>query len=434
MYPYESSVVNLKEKLVLLNENEVKTTRQNTTQSPDTNSFVNNEKKALEWEKFLNKALVDDFLNEDLHLKLINFFVKISSIDKLFKHVLKLELSYTFNSSKTWYNKLIVQLEECFKNLKDTNSDSENFERVNILLLIATNRHLLSNIETNYFEATMQMELFLKFDNYLRVFDMSLKEKYQPYQRIILDEFKAQYLYVCALLFMRLNSEADSFEENIFKLFTLKSLVISRPNNPLFLQFLEKSVNAGKSAGTKKEIIDLVCLVHNDSAWRYSIIGNWLKFMLNGPDDIEYFKRLHLTDSNEIHAYFVLKFKDVIEKKSLNKENSFLVSVNETLFLHLSEKEKLQTFNVNDSNFIAALEHADKYALSNQSGNLKFLVWHTLVNTNFYPSDTIELAEILPYCKLKKNLTLTKSIFGIKTFMGTIITYPKSIKKLRHLN
>ena len=78
MYPYESSVVNLKEKLVLLNENEVKTTRQNSTQSPDTNSFVNNEKKALEWEKFLNKALVDDFLNEDLHLKLIKLFVKIA--------------------------------------------------------------------------------------------------------------------------------------------------------------------------------------------------------------------------------------------------------------------------------------------------------------------------------------------------------------------
>ena len=406
IYPYERSVLNLKEKLVNLNEYEVYNSKQfSTASSPDINNSVDNEKKALEWERFLTKALAEDYSNEDIHFKLIKLFIKTSSISKLFKHVIKLELNYSFVTSKMWYNRLIEQLEECFKNLKVANAEPEHLEHMNVLLLIAITRHLLSNIEVNSFETSIQVELLFKFDNYLREFEISLKEKPQPYQKLILDEFMAQYLYMCALLMIRLNSDSGSFEENIFKSFTLKSLVTSKPNNSLFLQFLEKSVNANKSSGTKKEIIDLVCVVHKDSAWRYSIIGNWLKFMLHNIDDTEYFKRLHLTDSNEIRHYFLTRFKKNFENKTLNKDNSFLVSVNETLLLHLSEKEKIQALNVNDSNFNLALEHANKYTLANQSNNLKFLVWYTLVNTNFCPSDTVDVKEILPYCKfsLKKN-------------------------------
>lgn len=398
-YPYEQSVINLKEMLVDLNENEAKASNQLLYSSPDTN-YADNEKKALEWEKFLTKALIDDYSNEDIHFKLIKLFIKTSNISKLFKHVLKSELTYTFSSSKKWYIHLIDQLEACFANLKGKNLDSDDLEHVNILLLIGIYRHLLSNIQINSFEASNQVELFFKFDKYIREFELGLKEKIQPYQKLIFDEFKAQYLYACALLLMRINSgSSGSFEENIFKAFLLKSLVVSRPNNPFFLQYLEKSVNASKSQGTKKELIDLVCVVHNDSAWRYSTIGNWLKFMTNSQDDTNYFKRLHLTDANEIREYFLSNFKKSFENKIFSKENSFLVSVNETLLLHLNENEKIQALNVNDSNFKFTLEHADKYTLFNQSKNLRFLVWHTLANTNFYPSDSVDLKEILPYCK-----------------------------------
>ena len=183
-YPYEKSVVNLKEMLVDLNTNEAKASKQLLNSSPDIN-YADNEKKALEWEKFLTKALIDDYSNEDIHFKLIKLFIKTSNISKLFKHVLKLELTYTFSSNKKWYIHLIDQLEACFANLKGKNVDSDDLEHVNVLLLIGIYRHLLSNIQVNSFEASNQVELFFKFDKYIREFELGLKEKIQPYQKLI---------------------------------------------------------------------------------------------------------------------------------------------------------------------------------------------------------------------------------------------------------
>ena len=69
-------------------------------------------------------------------------------------------------------------------------------------------------------------------------------------------------------------------------------------------------------------------------------------------------------------------------------------------FLHISDKEKFHILNVSDANFSATLDHADKYCLTNQALNLRFLVWHALVNTNYCASDSNDSNEVLPYCEI----------------------------------
>ena len=399
-YPYEKIIVDLKEKLI--NQNEESTLggvdqkkqafKLHSMASPEENSG----KKLVEWEKFLNGALADDYTNEDLHLKLVKSFLKSSNISKLFRHILSLELSHLFSSSPNWYVQVTAQLETSFAKLKTSSNpnQTENLEYLNVALIILLNHHLLASIEINTGKTGILVELLLKLDKYLRDYELSLRGQSLPYQTLILNEFKAQLLYIFALLLMRIDSRVDTFEHDIFKLCMLKSLLVSKPNNIFFMQFLGK-----KTSISKKEILNAVEVVHNDSAMRFSVIGNWLKFLLSNGEHADYFKVIKLVDSNGILQYLSETFPRAFHQQALTKENSFLTSVNETLFFHLSEEEKLQALNVTDVAFGSALDIADKYALANQANNLKFLVWHTLINTNFRPLESTGLKEILPYCK-----------------------------------
>lgn len=74
------------------------------------------------------------------------------------------------------------------------------------------------------------------------------------------------------------------------------STLFSKPNNKqIFTNNIEKLLN--KSTKTTSElqmcVVNLFKLAYRDSNWRYSIVGNWLKFQMNKTnDEIKFLKSI----------------------------------------------------------------------------------------------------------------------------------------------
>lgn len=83
---------------------------------------------------------------------------------------------------------------------------------------------------------------------------------------IIYNELKAQFFFICALLFYKKG------ETNISNVLMAKSALTSKPSpkNSLNVSTLELI--------DSKLSNELLKLIMRDITWRYSVIGNWFKF------------------------------------------------------------------------------------------------------------------------------------------------------------
>ena len=132
----------------------------------------------------------------------------------------------------------------------------------------------------------------------------------RPYQLIVMEEIKSSFHYLCGLYVLRVNTLLPASMSTIANISTLASFevdsqlenydylskemlsvvcmanssIISKPNNKsLFQENLDK-LNTKPAKESKHEIVGvchaLLKLIHRDSNWRFSIIGNWIKFQL----------------------------------------------------------------------------------------------------------------------------------------------------------
>ena len=132
-------------------------------------------------------------------------------------------------------------------------------------------------------------------------------------------------------------------------------------------------------------------LSHRDSSWRYSIIGNWLKFQIaKSNDEVNFLKNIKTYSRVQNIRQTIADVVGVAERTV--KGSSFIL--NAKGFQFDIEKE---TMYVMDH---LSLDYADKFCLLNQSFNLKYLVWHTMINTKMISTDIMNVYKSLPYCEL----------------------------------
>ena len=132
-------------------------------------------------------------------------------------------------------------------------------------------------------------------------------------------------------------------------------------------------------------------LSHRDSSWRYSIIGNWLKFQIaKSNDEVNFLKNIKTYSRVQNIRQTIADVVGVVERTV--KGSSFIL--NAKGFQFDIEKE---TMYVMDH---LSLDYADKFCLLNQSFNLKYLVWHTMINTKMISTDIMNVYKSLPYCEL----------------------------------
>lgn len=148
-----------------------------------------------------------------------------------------------------------------------------------------------------------------------------------------------------------------------------------------------------KSNQARNELVssalNLVRLAHRDSSWRYSIIGNWLKFQIaKSEDEINFLKDIKTNSRIQNIRQTIADVIGLAEK--VVKGCSFLL--NAKRFQFDIERE---TVYVMDH---LSLDYADKFCLLNQSFNLKYLVWHTIINTKLTCADVLSMYKSLPYC------------------------------------
>ena len=168
-----------------------------------------------------------------------------------------------------------------------------------------------TNLKTKFF-------LQFRFDKYLRILELSVSKspasqtpETTPYQTIALNEMKSQFYYSCSLILTKLNPDDIKINDksielklNLSKLtpnfLMAVSSLISKPNSPHFTWSAKKIEHKKRTnkMGSSSTVDDLIELLHNDSNWRYSIIGNWFKFVANsfyGSDSVEFMKELYHT-------------------------------------------------------------------------------------------------------------------------------------------
>lgn len=137
-------------------------------------------------------------------------------------------------------------------------------------------------------------------------------------------------------------------------------------------------------------VIELIKLAYRDSNWRYSSIGNWLKYQsYKSNDEIKFLKKIKSFSKIQNIRELIIQYIGLNDQLV---SNSFIL--NSKKFEFIIERE--------GSYFIdhISLEHADKYCLLNQSLNLKYQVWHAIVNTQFKQMKNInDIYKTLPYCK-----------------------------------
>ena len=137
-------------------------------------------------------------------------------------------------------------------------------------------------------------------------------------------------------------------------------------------------------------VVELLKLTYRDSNWRYSCIGNWLKYQsYKSNDAIKFLKDIKsfskIQNIQELIIQYIGLDNQIVE------DNSFILN---------SKKFELN-IEKDCSYFIdhISLEHADKFSLLNQSSNLKYQVWYSIVNMQFKQMKNIrDIYQILPYC------------------------------------
>ncbi len=145
-------------------------------------------------------------------------------------------------------------------------------------------------------------------------------------------------------------------------------------------------------------VMGLLQLVHQDSSVRFSIVGNWLKLQATkSTNEIKFLKgiKVYSRISNLCQT-----IAETIGFERFHREGkkSFLLDC-KRFRLDIEDSE---SFYVIDS---LCLEYADKQALLNQSSNLNYLVWHTMIRSQIEKAkicnkNLIQIHKCLPYRKL----------------------------------
>lgn len=442
-YPYERSVIEFKEQLF--------------------NLFESNS-HSEDWEQFLLKGLNENYYNEDLHVKLLKSYLKSSpkseNIYKALRHISNVEQQSLFDSSITWYKSIIAIIESsefCQMNDPKLTSETTNYyDLINLLYLVLQYHQILSTFQTRSDSDYHEKDLFLKFDHCLYAFDEYLSTKKlapvkalgftRPYQNIVMNEIKAQFHYICGLYVAKakvmlkdtdskkdltqvvnirpMTPQSDSeslaslenyecISNTILSYVCLaNSSLCSKPNNNDFFQDNIDKLNAlNKSAASRSELISCVLsfikLAHRDSNWRYSIIGNWLKFQTSkSGDEIKFFKDIKVYSRVSNIRQTIIESIGLTNR--MNGVNSFILSAKKFNF----EIEK-ENFYVMDH---LSLDYADRHCLFNQSFNLNYLVWHTLVTMQFKKiMNPMELFNYLPYFYFR-NTSGNNIRYGVENF------------------
>jgi hypothetical protein len=96
--------------------------------------------------------------------------------------------------------------------------------------------------------------------------------------------------------------------------------LFSKPNNKqLFTDNIDKLNSSLKSASklSKTElhacVLDLLKCIHRDSNWRYSNVGNWLKFQMNKTnDEIKFLKSIKKFSKISNVILFIFNFQNIL--------------------------------------------------------------------------------------------------------------------------
>lgn len=131
------------------------------------------------------------------------------------------------------------------------------------------------------------------------------------FDRVLENELVSQFYFTIGMLLLKfenklsvLDLNTSSSEAGISKKFfnqelaafmcLIKSINLSKPNSLLPHQ---EHIHTSKLTSNQQITNDLLKLFHRDSCWRYSIIGNWLKFVLNkyfSNNQIEFLEQLKM--------------------------------------------------------------------------------------------------------------------------------------------
>ncbi|CAF0719668.1 unnamed protein product [Brachionus calyciflorus] len=399
VFPYEKTVIDLKEKLFDLVEDL-------------------SDKELNEWEIFLTKALSENYMNQELHLKYLRINLKSKNYSNAIKYLIKIEYKSLFqrdlNNSTLWYNRVIDLFEEFIQNESFFNQLDNNGKMLFYLVIInlMTNK-FLSLIQQAY-DKPMLANHFLKLDKYFSKFEAEKFHLNNQIDQNIYNELVSQYFYLLGLLSLKKEtnrteldktiSETDIEKEQNAGLYCfVKSANTSKANNSF--------LNQDNSSMTKNNPIlnvllnDYLKLLHRDSCWRYSVIGNWIKFTISknfSNDFSQFFNSIKSFSKNDQAKNYIVNVLDVsneLDSLFFNKYDQFF-DLNDSL---------------SDPYDASALDYADKHCLENQSFNLKYLLWHGIMNTKF--SDKCgELTEIPPYFFFQsvKNLPNQDVRFGVE--------------------
>lgn len=132
-------------------------------------------------------------------------------------------------------------------------------------------------------------------------------------------------------------------------------------------------------------------MAHRDSCLRYSTIGNWLKFQSSkSKNEIKFLKNIKVYSKvTNIRQTIV----DALGLSERLQSESFLLNARPVQF----EIEEKTSFYAID---YLSLDYADRQCLLNQSFNLKYLVWHAMISSQFKNTKNIcDTYKCLPYCK-----------------------------------
>lgn len=111
------------------------------------------------------------------------------------------------------------------------------------------------------------------------------------FDSIVYNELESQYYYILGLLLLRQENNGSELDktitgldgneissQNVTSFFCLtKSILLSKPNS----SFLAQDQIGSKHNPIEQVLLnDFLKLLHRDSCWKYSIIGNWLRFVI----------------------------------------------------------------------------------------------------------------------------------------------------------
>lgn len=115
---------------------------------------------------------------------------------------------------------------------------------------------------------------------------------------IIYSELKAQFFFICALLFYKKG------EKNMSNVLMAKSALTSKPYSKFTLLNLNVSTLEVIDSKFSNELLKILM---RDMTWRYSVIGNWFKYTANkyyDQDSIQF--AIKLKELNENLNVFLL--------------------------------------------------------------------------------------------------------------------------------